>query len=282
MSNNKEQNPLQEEIFKSFKQFFEFRKFWNTRKAILRGVPLYDWNSSELNKSGYLNHWSFNIQENTFAALPVIFILKVLDFLFDKFKDSPPSLSFPDEYTKVFYEVSKDTDQFFFTFFAPTVLTFIVFLQAWSSLKGSDSTPETRARARRAYLYFDGAYGFYFQILLSLVYSLQIWSNDYDKLIEKAPTFTFLVFHIIFMVGTIGQILETGKKVPNKLFKINGYSSRERQFWQRKRPDDPPWCKYHFACILGGWPVIIGVFIILFILSYITATVLASIKMLFV
>ena len=282
MSNNKEQNPLQEEIIKPFKQFFEFRKFWNTRKAILSGVPLYDWNSSERNKSGYLNHWSFNIQENAFAALPVIVILKVLDFLFDKFKDVPPSPNYQDEYTKVFFEVSKSTDQFFLAFFAPTVLTLIVFLQAWSSLKGSDSTPETRARARRAYLYFDGAYGFYFQILLSLAYSLQAWSDDHTKLLERVPPFTFLVFDIIFMVGTIGQLLETGKKVPIKLFKINGYSSRERQFWQRKRPDDPPWSKYHFAIILGCWPVIIIVFTVLFTLSGITATVLTSIKMLFV
>lgn len=273
---------MQEEVLKPFKQFFEFRKFWSTRKAILSGVPLYDWNPSERQKSGYLNHWSFNIQESAFAALPVIVLTRILDFLFDEFKNKPPDLGSLDERTKVFIETAKATDQFFSAFFAPAFLTLLVSLLAWGSLKGSDSTPEKRARARKAYLYFDGAYGLCFQILLSLVFSLMAWGSNHTKFVEKLPPFVFFVLGILFMVGLIGQFIETNKTIPRKLFKMNGYSFRVRHFWQRKRPDDPPWSKYSFALILGGWPVIIVVGVILTTLSYITATILTAIKMLFI
>jgi len=282
MSNDKEQNPLQEEVIKPFKQFFDFRKFWNTRKAILSGVPLYDWDSSQRQKSGYLNHWNFNIQESTLAALPVILLTKVLDFLFDKFKDKPLDIASLDERTKVFIETAQATDQFFSAFATPAFLTLLVFLLAWGSLKGSDSTPEKRARAARAYLYFDGAYGLYFQLLLSLVFSLMTWGSNHTKLVEKLPPFVSFVLVILFIVGLIGQLIETNKTIPRKLFKVNGYSFRVKHFWQRKHPDDPPWSKYSFALILAGWPVIIVVSVVLTTLSYITATVLTSIKMLFV
>src|SRR5688500_9134921 len=49
----------------------------------------------------------------------------------------------------------------------PLITTSIVFLVAWGSLKSADATKEAKARARRAYLYADGAFGFVSQMFLA-------------------------------------------------------------------------------------------------------------------
>lgn len=271
MNSNRHPNPWQEEFFK---QILDLKNFWKTRKAILIGVPLYDWNSSDRQRSGYLNHWSFNIQESVFVSLPAILLTKILDFLYDDYKTKPPDFSQLDESTRVVsetaYETAYATAQFLSAFAAPAVLTLTAFLLAWCSLKKSDSTPQMRARARSAYLYFDGAYGLYFQLMLSLASSLTIWVFNHDGITEK-PIYGLIgtVSFILLVVGSIGQSIETYIKIPRKLFKINSYSSRRR------------WGKYLSALLLGTSLISIGVFVIIFILSFITAIILTFMKMLF-
>jgi len=267
MNSHREPNPWKEEFFK---ELFDLKKFWNTRKAILNGVPLYDWNSNDRQRSGYLNHWTFNIKESVFVSLPAILLTRVLDFLFNDYKNKPQDFNSLDEFQKIFYETSQATSQFFSAIAAPAFLTLTVFLLAWCSLKNSDSTPRKRARARSAYLYFDGAYGLYFQLLLSLVSSLTLWGSNHTAILGEIPPLIYIVLVILFVIGLIGQCIETYIRIPRKLFKVNDYSSRLR------------WGKYLSTLLLGSWLLSIGVVVILTILSIITATVLTYMKMPFI
>lgn len=277
-----ENNPFKKQILKPINQFIEFRKYWKTKKAVLTGIPIYNWDTSEREQHGYLEPWTFNIQEGVFASLPSIFIVKILDFLFKHLKNDPQDLSSLDIRTKIFTETLQSTNQFFSSFSAPLIITLLVFIVGWSSLKRSDSNSESRARARRAYLYLDGSYGLIFQLILSLEISLITWGFNHEKFINRLPGNIYIIFVVFYVISILGQIIQTYHIIPQKLFKINGYSSRVRHFWQKKKNNDPPWSKFSTMTLLGAFPVLLVVTLIQHLLSNMTATFITSLRMLLV
>jgi hypothetical protein len=70
-------------------------------------------------------------------------------------------------------------------------------------------------------------------------------------------------------------------RIPRFLFTINGYSTRRRRFWQRRKPDDPPWGKMQFAQFLAGLPLVVLVNVALMLLTVCIAKCLVWFRGLF-
>lgn len=280
MSDNTDQSPLQKSLRKPLDFLAEFRKFWKTKKAVKNGVPLYDWTPFQRKEGGFLGPWSFNIQETVFATLPAIVVVKVLDFLFGKPRIETLGFDQLDRRAQVFAEIVKSTDQFFNAFIAPTLITLLVFLIGWSSLNRKDSNKETRAKARQAYLYLDGAHGLFSQCALAVAFSLLAWVLVRPEIQERLPLAFTVAWGVLLAYGWLTQMYLTFSKIPKLMFQANGYSGRVRRFWQKRLSDDPPWNKYQLAVIIGGWPCILVVFVVLTALSRLTAWCLTAVKML--
>ncbi|MEG4146591.1 hypothetical protein [Microcoleus sp. Pol12B5] len=232
MNHEREPNLFTDEEASPFKQFFDFKKFRKTRKAILSGDKLYEWNIKELRDRGYLAPLYFNIQESVFVALPSVVIIKIIDWRYPK----PPDAS--DD-----WELFQGTFGALCAFVAPFVLTLLASILAKASLKKNDLSPSKIDRARKAYLYFDGAYGLYLQGLLSLVTSLlgwAIWMSGQENSQEPISSEIGLILLLFFLVLLALQSKITLWNIPRQLFKINGYSGQSS-----------PWFKYSYNLLLA-------------------------------
>jgi hypothetical protein len=128
----------------------------------------------------------------------------------------------------------------------------------WGTLRSKDSNAQTRRRARHAYLYFDGTYGFFPQLFLA--FGTGLLSTELGhKLILTTEVFETKMFGTSFIVALfivlIWQSVVSIRDIPRLLFVANGYSKRVRYFWQRSQPNDPPWGKLFLANFLGGSPL---------------------------
>jgi len=147
----------------------------------------------------------------------------------------------------------------------PIFITTFVYLMGWGSLRSKDSNAESRRRARAAYLYFDGAYGFFSRLFLA--FGISLMATDLGQKMLENPFSRVLVTALIMAAGW--QVLITARKVPRLLFTANGYSTRIRYFSsQRIQPNDPPWNKLWLASLLGGWPLWICLWFLLAAISY--------------
>lgn len=256
MKHERPENILTDEEASPLKDIIEFKKFWNTRKAILYGEKLYDWSPKKLREQGYLRPLYFNLKESLFAALPAAVIVKILDWLFKA------------EEKEDFIQISQGIFELSITLTIPLVLTLLASFLAKASLKKNDLTPSKIERAEKAYLYFDGSYGFFRQTVLSFVSSFLAWSsNNNQELINKIPSVFFVLIFFVFIIALIFQIKLTWWTIPKKLFKINGYIS-----------NNSPWLKY-FRTLLFTVPLItLLTSICLFIFSVILAAFLIAIK----
>lgn len=250
---NKETSP--------FKQFFEFQKFQNTRRAVLSGKPLYELSLEERQKNDYLDALQFNIQESLFAALPTVVIIKALNWIFENSK-APIAGE-----TQKFFEVFQGICGGLTAFIAPIIFTFLASFLARASLKKVDSTPEKINRAKKAYLYLDGACGLYFQSSLSLSSSLVNWMFNHS-LENSSLNGWLIVFAILLLIiGLFGQLKITWWSIPRRLFRVNGYTS-----------GNAPWFKYS-RTLLFGVPILSFIFyVILMALSFALTLVLLAIQ----
>lgn len=256
-----DQSPIQQKISESNKdirEFFStFISFIRTKRAIHRGLPLYDWTAADLQKQRMLGPWKFNLFEVGLTGGIASVTTNVVD-LMHKPSDADPlgsliGMDIDPEYLRLL----KETSGWVTPFSPPLVLTTIVLLMGWASLKRADSTPISRRRSRHAYLYFDGTYGFYSQLLLAFGISF-LFSEMGQTLLGSGSLFAILIG-----VGTVAAFLVQAnvslRKIPYRLFAVNGYSSRPSHFWRRKLTGDPPSNKIVFAQIVGGWPLILAV-----------------------
>ena len=285
MSDDADQSPVQKSLRKPLDLLADFKKFWKTKKAVTTGVPLYDWTPFQRKEEGFLGPWSLNIQETVFATLPALVVVNALDFLFGKPQIQIPGFDQLDRRTQVFVETVTSTNQFFNAFTAPTLITLLVFLIGWGSLKTEDANKETRARARQAYLYLDGAHGLFSQCALAVAFSLLAWVLVRPEIRERLLFewgLVTLAWVVLLAFGFLTQMYLTFNKIPKLVFQANGYSGRVRRFRQKRLSDDPPWNKYGLALVIGGWPCILVIYVVLTGLSWVTAWFLTAVKMLVV
>lgn len=254
--------------------FNEYRK---TRSALKNGVEIYLLSGSERIEAGYLGPWKFNLTE---VAIAGGISLAVIQF----FSSLALHVSIPKlETVNTPYEAILNTTwSWFEPFFIPLFITAFVYMTAWSSLKKGDISHEKKAMARKAYLYFDGAYGLLPQTLLPIFSALGT-SAFIQEISKESPlnsaALTIQLFVIIFMIW---QLVISGHIIPNRLFIVNGYSNRTRRFWQKKLPTDPPWGKYILSNTFLAPIIAVCVIIALFSLASLLAYIMHSIRTLLV
>lgn len=264
-----DQSPVRERYKKTYrdvtKWIDEARSFWRTRRAILQGQSLWDLDTAQLESEKYFGPWKFNAVQTAIAGALAAATTKVLNLVVPKLGSSEPKPFRDDPALAKLFEV---TSGWIEPFVLPIVLTSFVVLMGWGSLKGAQSTSATRARARAAYLYLDGAHGFWPQLTLALLLAAK--SVQLPARLEGyfAAPFVLWPLQAIFLVLFVWQIYITAGKIPRLLFAANGYSARARRFWQPGKSDDPPWGKLVAANLLASGPLLFTVTGGAFVLEY--------------
>jgi hypothetical protein len=276
MPDQTDPSPLREATRRPFAFIDSLRKFHKTSRAVLTGVPIYDWTQKRRSKEGLLEPWAFNLRETALAALPAAVLIGILNYLYGNAQTTPDEVAQLTGQAKTFWETLQITNQFFSTLLAPTATTIFVFLAAWGSLKSEDSTGEKRARARHAYLYLNGAYMLVPECCLPVAVSLLQWGLSGE---HNLPIGVGIAAGVLLVVSLISCGV-VANKAAKRLFQINGYSGRVRHFWQNDRPGDPPGEKFRLAVFLGGSPTVFVVGLGLYSLSWLSAKALTWIKLL--
>jgi hypothetical protein len=218
----------------------EITKFWKTRRAILSGLPLYDFSKKALDDEGYLGPWKFNLLQSTLSALPAV----IVPFLARYFHISTSDADSDDILNEVFE-----------SFALPFILMLTAFVVGRASVWKADSTKATKKRAARIFLYLDGALGLFPQLFAVAVLSIA----DYDQF--ELPSF------VLWLIS-MWQLFVTMNTIPDRLFLVLGYRTRRRKQLRMNQlrfgrppmePDmslpKPPTWKYRF-CILCVVPTI--------------------------
>lgn len=265
-----------------------YKTFWATRKAIVRGEPLYDYTASQLKDKKLMGPWTFNTTQSALSALAAVVTGKIIAFFYPPPEHPPVTLDVSAsglEKLIVAAEPIKDSIyQWLSTGLAPFTLLVVATMVAWASLYKTDHSPEKHARARNAYLYFDGAYGFFSQALLALA-SVALISSAHIKSQKAAvPIAIWIAAIVSFLVGLIWQTRLTNISLAAKLFQVNGYSSKRRTLFNiRTQIENPgPWELYRLVAISG-----VGAFYwimagVLFVVSYAVAIGIVEIKSLLI
>jgi len=253
-----------------YEKFSHIKSFIRTKRAISKGEPLFDYNKSQLEGNSYMGPWKFNLTESIFAVLPALAALNILTFLF------------PEEVTENLDELTTLTVKLM-SWVSPVLIPLSLFLVAWaaghSSLLKEDRSKENRRRATFAYLYYDGGYGLIAQALLVLGITIEpyVFRQDIPEGIEMP---SLIVVLLVMLIGLIWTIVVTGKKVPNLLWVLHGYSSKKRSFFRKRDPSTKyaPHTKYALTVGFGA-PILYGVSIfILGLLAKLVAYFLLHLK----
>lgn len=246
-------DPQLEDIFPWWKEVREKAKkliwFFHTRRAVLQGEPLWEYSKEALNDKKYLTPWQFNIQQSLLSATPAIIF-----GYFIKLAYHNESVCVPLDQTNCEIQAGigsgiqflLGTNPEAIAFFeklsgalsalvVPIALALTSYAAASGSLLPDHKTPQSLARARRVYLYWDGAYGLWPQLLIALLWSFQAATG-------AEPIIILLVaFPIVAWQNTL-----TLWKIPKGLFALNGYPNAYPAsfFVWRKDANDQRWTRY--------------------------------------
>ena len=207
------------EIFEPLEFLHKIKSFWKTRTAILNKVPLYDYSSPQLVQQNFMGAWKFNLAQSTIAALPGTTYASLRGFFLEQ--NSSKSMA------ERLFEISHPI-------LIPFVLTATAYIVGRLSLRPEDLTRNKRKRASRIFLYLDGAYGFYPQLLMSCF--VPFVGSDPDQL------FTWLPFLIISSWTFVLYVFF----LPEDLFQALGY----RVLGLGDVRPSPPTGKYRVAILV--------------------------------
>lgn len=162
------------EIFEPVEFLHKVKSFWKTRTAILNNLPIYDYTTPQLIQQDFMNAWKFNLTQSAIAALPGTTYVSLKKFIFER--------GTSESIAGKLFEISHPL-------LIPFILTATAYIMGRLSLRTEDFTKDKRKRASRIFLYLDGAYGFYPQLLMSCF--APFGSPDPDHL------FAFVAFSLI-------------------------------------------------------------------------------------
>jgi hypothetical protein len=184
-----------EEVFEPIAKFNQYKKYWKTREAIIGGTAVYDMSKADLEKAGYLGAWAFNAAQSVVSAMPGV----IAGFVIWFFRITIPVEDTLTKVTKMLAALS-----------VPFIFMLIAYVVGRASLWKRDSTKSSRVRAGRIYLYLDGAYGLYPQLLWSIC------------LIPPLLPATLELKTAVNLIG-LWQFVVSMKTIPNDLFPALGY-----------------------------------------------------------
>jgi hypothetical protein len=158
--------------------------------------------------------------------------------------------------TTLQHRISEAANDIFSATIVPLSLMIVVMIVRRACLKMQDQTLENRRRAGAFYLYFDGALGFYSQMLAALAYVL--WSGV-DKISWFRPESQLQLaglFYLALIAFWIWQLLVTTRSVPRRVFQGMGYAP---EIGETETPEtEGPWGRYRRAALVSVPLVVFG------------------------
>ncbi|HVJ07000.1 MAG TPA: hypothetical protein VM554_01315 [Acidisarcina sp.] len=234
------------ELFEPLNKLNDLTRFWKTRNAILTEEPLFDYGKQRLEKEGHLGPWQFNLLQSTICGLPAIVLplaVRVVKHLV--------GLPIPTDEPETLDKISEMVQ----TFSVPFILMLSAYVIGRASLWKGDRSRSSRTHAARAFLYLDGAYGFYPQLAVCTAFTLFLLAP------EVPPIRSFWFW------ASIWQLYIYMKTIPVQLFHVVGYANADRVLSPNipvtlfppedktsrastlSRPDPPLW-KYRLSVLL--------------------------------
>ena len=202
----------------------KLKSFFKTKSAIINDERLFEYGKNKLVANGYMGPWQFNLTESVIATIPALAVLKILEFLFPA-----PSQEAASELEQMIGSIVSWLEPFFI----PLSLFIIAWSAGWASLLKEERTKEKVRMATFAYLYYNGAHGLIAQALLVFGLTLSAFI-DKGHLPEIVAGSLNLVLLPIMLIGLFRTIFVTGKRIPNKLWELHGYSSKKNHFWRKR------------------------------------------------
>lgn len=220
------------EYFPLAKFISKWRKYWNTRQSIKRGEDLFDLSDDQLKEFGLVPPLKFNWYEVFFAAIPAQIIITVFNF-FTPAQSAASSSPFWQDVAQLAHIIASVVDGLLIPVIAPLILLGLAWVASFTCLEKIAHTKSERRRCARAYLFYNGTYGLFPQMLFGLVVGL--WRGN-AKLTDfiVASGWRFLVWLTALLAVASYLFYITYNKIPNLIFEIYGYS-RKGQFWKRQR-----------------------------------------------
>jgi hypothetical protein len=233
----------------------KMRGYWRTRKAIIRGEPLFDYTGVQLRAQGLMGPWKFNATQSFISALAAVFIGRLLAFFYPA-PDHPLAAVTGSTFDRLYAYAKPLADEIFAwisTGVAPFTLLLVANIVAWASMWKDDLTPEKKRRAAKAYLYFDSAHGFFSQMLLGVGTVVLVHMGQAANQNTTVAVFVQIIGGFAFVIGIIWQMRLTYLVLARKIFEVNGYSKRRRTMFNiRTRIDNiGPWALYGTVAISG-------------------------------
>ena len=265
-------NPAISDILPPWKQwtdrYTKFFSYLRTRRAVRTGSQLWNSTAAELKAGRLLEPWPFNLYQSALSALPGVVLVSVLSFLGIEMTQK---LVFESEFQQNVWRHFEKVQSYLEPLIIPLTLAITCFGAARASLDSPDRSKLNVARARRAYLYLDGAYGLWTQALLS------IWATLYYSPI-RGHLGVAIAFGSIVMFGVVlWQNTISTWKLPKALFAINGYDRPypKSWFWFRRDANSTGWRRFKLYVYLLI-PVAIAFLIgAIYTVAYVSAYALA-------
>lgn len=265
-----DRSPIEEQIAKKRKDITkslgDLSVFWRTRNAVLRGDALWILTDEDRLKAGYCGPWKFNALQTAFAGSFGAIVAKTTDALIPQPENFKATPAFPSD--PAFSKVFEGAFDWLAPFIAPTFLLLFAASIAWGSLRSVDSTPASRARARSAYLYLDGALGFWIESLIAVVAGIATAKSGGYLMSRLLGPALPLSAAVVFLFLWIWQVRVTMKQIPERMFLANGYSTRRRRLWQPRLGNDPPWARMLLAGGISVVPIGFGLVTAWFGIAY--------------
>lgn len=266
-----ERNPIFAILVKPYGQLMSYMV---TRRLVIQHQAPIDMEQRELSEKGIMGAWSFNIYEIFLASIPAT----LLYWYIKTFVDYPLSQTYVNPYTNL-SELESQINSIINTlqpFTVPFALTIVGFLLSWASLHREDISKESLRKARHLYLYLDGSYGLFSQSIMILGLGILTWEFNSSNLLKDYIWWGVL----LIWIGVFHAIYLASRKIPKKLFVMNGYSDDVKpMLWKSKsNVKYGPWVKWSLSYILTGYPLSLILGLILYGISYLIALFLVTIN----
>lgn len=228
-----------------FDRYKKFRQFLRTREAILLGERLFDVPDEELSKRELMGPLAFNLYETALAGLPAA----GLAWVFQTVTHTESGLRFPTSTDPFWQGVLREMNQSAGTiehvskaFVVPGLLLVVAVIASWASLHQSDSTKESRRRCRDAFLYYDGAFGLFPQMLSSLGLVLVVFLDWLGPRVNELFAGLGLIVALPVTAAGVWQAYVLLAEIPRNLFDLNGYKETSGLFATAAPPR--PWKRF--------------------------------------
>lgn len=259
------------EVFPWISQILSLRSFFRTKKVILADEPICDYNQAQLVSKGCMGPWSFNTYETFLASCPTQLLIIFLTIL------SPSEPALPTDigidlnneiYVNKFNELRPNVELFFMTFAIPLTLSIYSFFVGFAAIRWKDQNRSLRSKSRRAYAYYDGAYGLWPQALIVnswiLFYVLPDWATIFISI--------YIIVSGFYLFATVTAF------VPDGIFKALGYGKYFNSDRPIKVKKDEPLTQYKIITIIASLLIGSMLFPVLDKLSLLTTTALVDIS----